>query len=281
MVLAERGRGFVQEILADVGDADVNLGDLGFCFPPVAAELDLAAHRPLVTRQPLLVLLEAVERRDVGAIAQRGKAGDTDIDADGGGRRGHGRRDLPLGLDRHEPRAARLAHGNVAHLAQHVAAVAIAQPAELGQEDPAIALIELDLLRIGVAEAVALALLLEAREIGALGEEVGVGAFQILERLLLRVYRPIGQPWSRAPRRQLSAVAPCREFLAQPGVAQLRLTALVAFLLQSQGLVEYEPTRPREAAHVALLFAVRHEFVFEGLEPLHDSSILLVYGKRK
>ncbi|MOA20275.1 hypothetical protein D3C78_1407090 [compost metagenome] len=45
-------------------------------------------------------------------------------------------------------------------------------------------------------------------------------------------------------------------------------------LLQRQGLVEGEPTGAGEAAHLALLFAGRHQFVFEGLESPHAYNCL-------
>jgi len=171
-----------------------------------------------------------------------------------------------LCLDRHEPFAARLADGNVLHRTQNLAAVAISHPAELGQEDTAVALVELDLLRVGVAKAVALALLLEAREVGPLGEEVGVSALQSLERLLQRMHRRIGQP------RRFRPVAPFGEQLAQAGVTELLLALLVAFLLQRQRPVEDEAARPGKAAHLALLFAGRHRFIFEGLQTLHGAK---------
>ncbi len=96
----------------------------------------------------------------------------------------HGSFNFPLGLDAHEPLAARLAHRNVLHRAQYLTAVAVAQPAQLGQEQAAVGLVELDLFWVGIAEAVRLTLLLEAREVRPLSEEVGVGPLQILERLL-------------------------------------------------------------------------------------------------
>ncbi|OIQ82357.1 hypothetical protein GALL_358660 [mine drainage metagenome] len=108
------------------------------------------------------------------------------------------------------------------------------------------------------------ALLLEARKVGSLGEEVGVRALQILERLLQRMDGRIRQPGC------IGAVAPYGEFLAQPRVAELLLTALVEILLQSQGLVVDEAARTSEAAHQALLFAGLHQFKLEGLEALHD-----------
>ncbi|MBX9477293.1 hypothetical protein J8Z83_21935, partial [Yersinia enterocolitica] len=58
----------------------------------------------------------------------------------------------------------------------------------------AVLLVELDLLRVGVAEAVALPLFLEARKVGTSGEKVGVGPFQILEGLLQRMNWRIAQP---------------------------------------------------------------------------------------
>jgi len=125
VVLADRRCGFVQEIFPGVGDAGVNLLDAGLRLLPVVAELDLAAHPALVARKTLLVFLETVERRDEAAIAHGGETGHADIDADGRRRRGQWLFDLALRLNRREPLAARLAHGDITHLAQYVAAVAV------------------------------------------------------------------------------------------------------------------------------------------------------------
>ena len=78
---------------------------------------------------------------------------------------------FPLRLNRHEPLAARLAYRDVAQLAQHVPAVAITQPAELGQEEAAVDLIELDLFRIGIAEAVTAAFAFKAWEVVSLAKK--------------------------------------------------------------------------------------------------------------
>ncbi len=217
--------------------------------------------------------LEAVERRVVRAVRERGEPGNAHVDAHCRGGLWHGLLHLTLGLDAHEPLAARLADGDVLHRTQHGPAMAVAQPAQLGQEDATVTLIEFDLLRIGIAEAVALAFLLEAREFRPLGEEVAVGPLQILERLLQRVHRRIGQPC------RFCAVAPLGEQLAQARIAQFLLSMFVAFLLQRQRLVEHEAARSGEAAHLALLFAGRHQFVLEGLEALHGSILLLVYDR--
>jgi hypothetical protein len=126
-------------------------------------------------------------------------------------------------------------------------------------------LIELDLFRVGIAEAVGLALLLETREVGPLGEEVAVGPLQVLEGLLQRMHWRIRQPSG------IGAVAPLGEQLAQPGIAQLLLATLVAFLLQRQRLVVDEPARAGEAAHLPLLLTVGYQFVLVGLKSLHGS----------
>ena len=61
MVFTDCGRGLVQEVAADIGDARVNLLDTGFRLLPVAAELRFARHGTLVACKPLLVLSEGVE----------------------------------------------------------------------------------------------------------------------------------------------------------------------------------------------------------------------------
>ena len=240
----------MQMVAPDVANPGMKLLDAGLCLGPVAGELLFAAHGALMPRQPLRVTLERINWSDDLPGGQRGEIRHAHIHPDHVGRRMHGLFDLALGLDGREPLATRLAHGDVFHITQHVPAVAIAQPSELGQEQAAVRLVELDLFRVRVAEAIVLALLLEAREVGAFGEEVGVGPLQILERLLQRVNGRVCEPG------RLRAVAPLREFLAQPGVAQLFIPALVSLLLQRQRLVEHEPARPGEAAHLALLFAV-------------------------
>jgi len=87
------------------------------------------------------------------------------------------------------------ADGDVLDRTQHLAAVAVAQPAEFRQEDAIIRLIELAALRI--AEAVAFTLLLETGKRRPFGEEVAVGAFQVLERLLQGLRRRVCEPLRR------------------------------------------------------------------------------------
>src|SRR5690606_13207455 len=145
----------------------MNTLDAGFRLLPVGAELRLAAHRLLRLAQSSLMPLEAVKRRVERAVREGDEAGNAHVDTD--------RPTLRNGL-------------------LNLATVAIAQPAQLWQKQAVVAMIELDLFWVGIAEAIRLALLLEAREVRPLSEEVGVGPLQILERLLQRMHGRIGQP---------------------------------------------------------------------------------------
>jgi len=268
VVFADRGRGLVQVVAPGVADAGMDALDVGFRLLPVVAELGLAAHGALRLHQRLFLALEAVEGLEHRAVAQGGEADNTHVDPDG---RALVNRDLglALGLDRHGPLAARLADGDVLHRAEHIAALAVAQPTQLGQEQAAVGLVELDLFRVGVAEAVAgPAFLLEAGKVGALGEEVGIGPLQILEGLLQRMHRGLCEP------RGFRAVAPLGEALAQRRIPELFRPLLVQRLLHRQRPVEDKAARSGEAAHVARLIAVGHQLELEGLETLHVHSIV-------
>ena len=87
LVFADRRRGFVQEVFAGVCNIAVNSLSLPFGFAPVAAELDFAAHAPLVAFESGFVLFEAIERRYKAAIAQGGESGNAHVNADGAGSR--------------------------------------------------------------------------------------------------------------------------------------------------------------------------------------------------
>ena len=131
VVLADLARSLVQKVFTGVGDAGVHALDSGFRLLPVVAEFDLATHAALIPRKALLVLLEAVERFDRGAIAQGDKMGHSHVDADCFAMRQR-RLYLALRLDGDQPLAAGLADGSVLDFTQHVPAVAVANPAELG-----------------------------------------------------------------------------------------------------------------------------------------------------
>ena len=192
----------MQVVFSGVGDVAVNLLDAGFRLRPVTAEFDLAAHAALILGEALLMLLETVKRRDETAVAQGSKTRNADIDADSRGRRGQGLLYLALGLDRHIPLAAVARHGDVLRRAKRVLAVAVANPAQLGQEHAAVTGVDLELLGIRVAEAIAHALFLEAREVGAFGKEVFVGPLKVFQRVLQRMYGSLRQP------SRIGAVAP-------------------------------------------------------------------------
>ena len=154
-------------------------------------------------------------------------------------------------VHRYKPLAAAFADREVFNLAQYFAAVAVAKPAEFWQKYAVVALVEPDLFGVGITEARrAFALFPEAGKGRAFRKKVAVGALQVLEGLLQGMYGRIRKPCG------LRFTAPCRELLAQPGVAEFLLPAFAAFLLQGERFVENEAARTREAAHPVCLFAV-------------------------
>ena len=182
VVFADGCRGLVEKVTPHIGDGAVQLLDLGFGLDPVLAELLLARHRPLVAREALLVFLETVQWGDRTTVRQGGKARNAEVNADGSRCRMQRRVHFPLSLDGNEPFPARLAHRHILWRAEHLAAIAVAQPAELGQEDAAIDLIQLETLR--KPEAVMLAAFPEGRVVGDPVEEPLVSRVQVFQRVL-------------------------------------------------------------------------------------------------
>ena len=162
---ADRGRRLVQEIAAGIRDIDVNTSYFGFGLLPVVAELLFPGHHPLIAFEPVLVLLEAVERFDKSAVAERGKASYADIDPDRRCGRVNRLLYFPPGLDRDEVLPARHADRDVAEFAVYLAAIAIEEPAQFGKEDAVIALFELNLLWIGITKTLVLPFLAERRRL--------------------------------------------------------------------------------------------------------------------
>src|SRR5882757_1091543 len=118
--------------------------DTLFRLPPVVAELAFAAHGLQSFAKPGLVPPEAVERGVECTVRKRGKADHPQVNTHRA-TSWQGRLELSLGLNAHEPPATRSTDGDILHPAQDGAAVTIAQPAELGQKQPRVHRIELDL----------------------------------------------------------------------------------------------------------------------------------------
>jgi hypothetical protein len=87
--------------------------------------------------------------------------------------------------------------------------------------------------------------------------------------MLQRVNRRSLQP------SRLCIAAPGCQLLGHRDIADELAACRVVLLLQRQRLVKHEPARTREAAHLALLLAIGHEFVLEGLETLHGRNSTL------
>jgi hypothetical protein len=82
-------------------------------------------------------------------------------------------------------------------------------------------------------------------------EEIPECAFEMLQRVLLRMHRAILQP------RRLRAIAPLREALCHADIGDELLPCCVILFLQRQRPVVDEPARARELAHLARLLASR------------------------
>lgn len=261
MVLAERGRGLVQKVTSAVCDAAMHPLHSPFGLVPVLRALDLPTHRPLIAGKSLLVPLEAVEGFDMAPIAQGCETGNPDIDPDCARRRRQGAFNLALRLDGNKPFSRTETDRRILERAQHLTALAIAQPAELWQEYPRIARVELHPLRI--AKTLAMTFPFKGRKIGTFLEKILVCPLQILHGLLQHLGVRLIEP----PR----FGAPLGYQFAQACVTKFFFARIKPRLLQRQCLVVNETARTRETAHVALLFAVRHEFEFEGLKTLHGT----------
>lgn len=145
------------------------------------------------------MLLEAIERSELRAIAERSEPGDAHVDADCTGGLRHRLLNLSLGLDADEPLAARQAYRAIAQHARHLARQP--HPAQLGQKNPTIGQIELELLRIWITKAVALAALGKLRERCTLCKEIPVCPPQVLQGMLQRMNRGIFEPRRSEPLR--------------------------------------------------------------------------------
>lgn len=138
--------GLVEKVTPHIGNGVVHLLDLGFGLDPVLSELLFARHRLLGASEALLVCLETVPRCDRTTVRQGGKARNAQVNADASRSRMQLRIDLALSLDENELLSARLAHHHILWRAEHLAAIAVAQPAQLGQQDATVGPIQLETL---------------------------------------------------------------------------------------------------------------------------------------
>ena len=270
VVFTDGGRALMQEVAPGIANAGVDVLHSPFGFLPVLAEFDFAAHGSLVALEPYFVLFETVERSHKAAIAQRSETGNTHVDTDCTGGVRNALFDLALGLDTGVPLASGLADGDVLGNSKNVSAVAIPHPTQFGQLDTSVGLVYFKALR--KPQTFSRAFAFEAGEVCAFFKEVFIRTLQVFERMLqgLRggLFEPREFPF---PRRK--KVCHCH-------IPNELATCLVVGFLQGKRLVVDEPTRPCVAAHIAHLFAVGHEFIFKGLEPLHGLNYTLVYERQ-
>jgi len=113
--------------------------------------LDLPGAAALVAAQPVQRLLVGVERRDETAVGRGEEVPDSPV---AGAHRCRHRPGLihPLGLDRDVPAQGVAGDGEVPGRAGQVPAVAVAEPAELGQPDPAVWFVHGEALHVRLGE---------------------------------------------------------------------------------------------------------------------------------
>ena len=176
--MANRGRRFVQEITAGIGYLCMRFLNFGFGFFPVVAEFLLVCHASLVFGELGLLDFKAVERGNIAAIRERGETGYAQVNTNASAalstssRSRHRLFHFPLGLDADVPLAAFAGNGDIAQFPQRLTAVAVAYPAQFGQENTVVTLVKLDLFGIRVAETVTATPAFETRKISAFGKEM-------------------------------------------------------------------------------------------------------------
>ena len=175
-------------------------------------------------------------------------------------------RNFPFCLDGDEPLVAGQAHRDVFYPALNFPTLAVAQPAQFGQENPALGFIQMNLFGIRVAEAVAASPFPETRQCRPARKEVCPGPFQILERLLESLGRSFRQPEG------FRGVTPRGEQFAQYRIARLFLAALMRPLLQGERLVEDHPAASGKAAHESLLETIGAQLIFPCLQSFHGGK---------
>ena len=159
---------------------------LAFAFFQFLHNFFLRLKACLCFQQPVLVLLEAVERLDEFSIGQCGEANNAHVDAYGRIRRMDWLLYLTLGQDRDEPFASCLPDGDAPRLTKYLPAVAVADPAEFRKENPTVFLIEFKSLR--EAKTIVLPLSLELRRFYYL-IWFDLAGLQLLERFKVPVPR--------------------------------------------------------------------------------------------
>src|SRR4029450_13014525 len=224
----------MQEVVAAIGNADIELRNTSLLLLPVAGVLHHASQIALHTGFLGGHTAVGLQRGMQLAIRDRRKGGNPQVDPNVRCRRMYRGFNLHLDLEGHKPVLSLSGDGDVLYRAFDRATLPELDPPDHGQID--LASIQLEALRI--TEAIGQKLLAIARWSSTTSEEIGIGAFQILQALLKNLRMHLFEPAVF-----LALLPPCHQ-LAGFGIGEARDTREVAVLVDRQNLVPDKATGP-------------------------------------
>src|SRR4029434_489228 len=228
------GTELVQEVVATIGNADVELGNASLLLLPVLRILDhpgqLAPHPGFLVCNTAVGVQRGIEL----TIRERRKGGNPQVDANGGCRRMHRFWDGYLNLESHVTVVALPGDGDVFDRAYHLTVSPEGDPAYLGQVD----LTAIHFEALGIAEAISQELLAVLRGRGPTCEEVCIRTLQVDKALLQTFGIGIFEPAVFC-----ALLHPGHQ---RPGIVVVEPwhTSKVAMFIDRQNLVPDKATRP-------------------------------------
>lgn len=178
----------------------------------------------------------------------------------------HGSRDFPFRLDGSIPFSGGKRDRHLPGYPFRATAVPIAYPAYFGQKYTAVALIQLEALRI--TKGIMNAFPFEARKIRTLREEILVGTVEIFQRLLQNLRVGFGKKGC------IIFLFPVSKELAEQGKAQTLPFIFIGFLFQCERLVPDKTATSSKTPHEAFLPGFGAELKLAGLQSLHSRIII-------
>lgn len=266
VVFAGVGRKLVQEIVAAIGNADIELRNAALVLLPVAGVLHLAGELALHPGFLRGVAFVRIERWMQRAIRERGKGGNAQVNAQVCGGRMHGDRHVQFDLKGDKPVCALSGNRHVFDGALDVPRVPELDPADFGQIDHAV--IHLEALRI--PEAIGQELLAILRWMSTTGKQIRVRTLKIMQALLQAL--GIGFPEPAV----FLALLPPGDQLTRLRIGQPRHTGIVPVLIDRQNLVPDKATGSSILDELLAYALVRFHAIFIATSNYHRTIVHLL-----